>query len=270
MKKVSVILSAYNSEKFLERALKSILEQSMNDFQLILTDDGSSDATREIISDYSESDSRIYACYNDQNMGLTANLNHSIRLSKAPLIARMDADDIALPFRLERQVTFLEENPTIDILGSAAIDIDENENELQLRKSPEMHEDIIRLLPKANPMTHSSVMFRRESLAGIGFYNESYRTTQDYEMWFRAAAAGLKFHNLEEVLLHYRMDDNYHRRKSFRYRMLDCKLRLEGFRHIGLPIHKYHYSLIPLILGLLPGEVYDRIKKLDPRVFDLD
>lgn len=270
MKKVSVILSAYNSERFLERALKSLLAQSMDDFQLILTDDGSNDTTREIICSYAETDSRIHACYNDRNLGLTANLNRSINLAQAPLIARMDADDIAMPFRLERQVSFLEENPTIDILGSAAIDIDENDEELQLRRSPRLHEDIIRLLPKANPMTHSSVMFRKERLAGINFYNESYRTTQDYEMWFRAAGAGLKFHNLEEVLLKYRMDKDYHKRKSFRYRMLDSKLRLEGFRHIDLPLYKYFYSLIPLILGLLPGSMYDRLKKLDPRVFDLD
>lgn len=270
MKKVSVIMSSFDSAKFLKKAIESILLQSYSNFELILIDDASTDDSKEILRTYAETDSRIIPIFNKENLGLTRNLNIAISLSQSEYIARMDADDIALPTRLEKQVNFLDSHVHIDLVGSAAIDIDENGEKIQLRKSPQTHNEIIKLLPKANPMTHSTVMFRKEKFEKIGFYNEAYRTTQDYEMWFRAAGYGLKFHNLQDVLLYYRMDNNYHKRKSFKYRLYDCKLRLECYQHIQLPIFKYYYAMIPIILGLVPENIYSSIKKLDPRVRNLD
>lgn len=269
MTKVSVIMSVYNSERFLIKALNSIMNQTFRDFELIVFDDASTDSTRGILHKFSENNPNVIVMFNEINLGLTKNLNKAISIAQGNYIARMDADDIALPTRLEKQVRFLDANKNIDILGSAALDIDEDGKELQLRKSPELHHQIMKLLPKANPMTHSTVMFRKNRLAQINFYNESYRTTQDYEMWFRAAGKGMKFHNLQEIFLKYRMDNNYYKRKSFTYRLFDCKLRLQGFKHIKLPVYKYYYALIPLILGLLPERLYNSIKKIDPRANEL-
>ena len=267
--KVSIVMSAYNCEPFLEQALESIINQSYQEFELILFDDASTDSTKTIVQNFALNDTRIIAVFNDINKGLTANLNKAISLSKGAYIARMDADDIALPSRIEKQVKFLDDHQEIDLVGSTAFDINEYGEEIQLRKSPKLHDDIIALLPKANPITHSTVMFRKKSFASIGYYNESYRTTQDYEMWFRAAGKGLKFHNLQEILLKYRIDNNYHKRKSLKYRLYDCKLRLQGFKHINLPFYRYYYALIPIILGLLPHKLYVYIKKLDPRVNEI-
>ena len=269
MTKVSIIMSAYNCESFLEQAIESIMNQSYKEFEFIIFDDGSTDRTKKIIQNFATNDARIIAVYNDINKGLTENLNRAISLSKGQYIARMDADDIAISSRIQKQVKFLDNHQKIDLVGTAALDINEYGAEIQLRKSPELHDDIIALLPKANPITHSTVMFRKNSFASIGYYNEAYRTTQDYEMWFRAAGRGLKFHNLQEVLLKYRMDNNYHKRKSFKYRLYDCKLRLQGFKHINLPFYRYYYALIPIILGLLPHKLYDFIKKIDPRVNEI-
>jgi len=197
-------------------------------------------------------------------------LNRGIQLSKGTYIARMDADDISFPKRFEKQVCFLDNHPEIDLLGTGSVDIDEFGNETHLRTVPEKHKEIVELLPKANPITHSSVMFRKMSFDKINFYNESYRTTQDYEMWFRAAGIGLKFHNLNEVLLKYRMDGNYVSRKSFMYRLYDCKLRLLSFKYINLPYYKYYYAFIPIILGLVPKKLYPSLKKMDPRMKPLN
>jgi len=267
--KVSIVMSAYNCESFLKQALDSIMNQSYTEFELILIDDASTDSTKIIIQNFAGKYSRISAIYNDVNQGLTANLNTAISLAKGEYIARMDADDISLPSRIQKQIKFLDEHPEIDLVGSAAYDINEYGEEIQLRQSPNLHDDIIALLPKANPITHSTVMFRKESFASIGYYNEAYRTTQDYDMWFRAAGKGLKFHNLQEILLKYRMDNNYHKRKSFKYRLYDCKLRLQGFKYINLPFYRYYYALIPIILGMLPYKLYRSIKKLDPRVNEI-
>ena len=266
MIKVSVIMSVFNCEKFLSSSIESILQQSFSDFEFIIFDDASTDSSRNIIESFASEDPRIKTIFNIENQGLTKNLNKGIGMSKAVYIARMDADDIALPNRLDKQIKYLEKNTHIDILGSSAIDIDEKGNHLQKRQAPESHSEIIKLLPKANPMIHSTIVFKRKRLKKIDFYNESYRTTQDYEMWFRAAGNGMIFCNLSEILLFYRMDNNYHRRKSIRYRLYDCKLRLESFKYLGIPRYKYYYALIPIILGLLPEKVYDSVKKLDPRV----
>ena len=125
--------------------------------------------------------------------------------------------------------------------------------------------------PKINSKTKRIVVSFQESylttdsFAKINFYNESYKTTQDYELWFRAIGAGLKFHNLQEILLEYRMDENYIKRKSLKYRLYDFKLRLNGFKYIDLPFYKYYYSLIPLILGVIPNRFYYLLKNIDPR-----
>ena len=164
MKMVSVIMSVFNCEKFLSTAIESMLQQSFSDFEFIIFDDASTDGTREIIESFSADDSRIIAIYNTENQGLTKNLNKGIAMSGAVYIARMDADDIALPNRLEHQIQYLEKNTQIDIIGTSAIDIDEKGNQLQKRQAPESHAAIIKLLPKVNPMIHSTIVFRRNSL----------------------------------------------------------------------------------------------------------
>jgi glycosyltransferase involved in cell wall biosynthesis len=263
-------MSAFNDEKFLIESLESVIGQTYRNFELILFDDGSKDATSDIIREYAGKDKRIIPVFNDRNLGLTVNLNRGIKLSRGVYIARMDADDISMSTRFEKQVSFLDLNPGIDLVGSASADINSEGNEIQLRTVPEKHQDIINLLPKANPITHSAVMFRKKSFESIDFYNESYRTIQDYEMWFRAAGKGLKFHNMSEVLLKYRMDDDYVSRKSFSYRISDCKLRLKCFHHINLPYYKYYYALIPVFLGLIPRKLYPYVKRIDPRMQDLN
>jgi hypothetical protein len=153
----------------------------------------------------------------------------------------------------------------LDIVGTFSNDIDEHGNVLRTRTTPVTHEEIIDMLPKLCPISHPTVMFKRSSLEKIGFYNEKYRTSQDLEMWFRAAGAGLKFGNIPEFLFMYRMDTNFFERKTFKFRLNDYKLRREGFKHIKLPWYKYGYALIPIVLGVLPGSIYNSLKKLDPR-----
>jgi len=263
--RVSIIMAAFNAEKYIAQSIESLINQTYTDFELILIDDGSEDETKKIIKQFSENDDRIIPVFNEKNLGLTKNLNYGIKISKGEFIARMDADDISYVTRLEKQLNFLDNNPKIDLVGTASIDIDKNGKEINKRIVPEKHEQIVDLLPKANPITHSTVLFRKKSFAKVNFYNEAYKTTQDYELWFRAIGAGLKFHNLQEILFEYRIDENYNKRKSLKYRLYDFKLRLNGFKYINLPIYKYYYSFIPLILGIIPNRFYYFLKNIDPR-----
>jgi glycosyltransferase involved in cell wall biosynthesis len=258
-------MSAYNAEKYISEAIESILNQSFKDFEFIIINDCSKDNSLEIIKGYAKEDNRIRLVNNKENLGLTKSLNKGIKLAEGKYIARMDADDIAEKDRFKEQVEFLEENNDIDILGALAKDIDEEGNLLGERTVPVTNNEIINILPKLSPMIHPAVMFRKKSLERINFYNENYRTSQDYEMWFRAKAAGLKFYNLPKCLLRYRVNNNYFERKSFKYRLNDIKVRYKGYLNIKLPIHKWYPLCIPLILGVIPAWMYKLLKKADPR-----
>ena len=262
---ISVIMSVYNAEKYLKEAIESILNQTYQDFEFIIVNDCSKDSSWAILQDYEKSHKCIRLIDNTENLGLTKNLNRALAISKGKYIARMDADDISELNRFERQIAFFNNDKTVDILGTFSHDVDEHGGIIRPRKAPIAHHDIMKMLPKFSPIAHPTVMFKKSSLEKIGFYNPKYRTSQDLEMWFRAAAAGLKFHNIPEYLFKYRMDSDYVARKTFKFRWNDYKLRLEGYKHIHLPWYRYVYALIPLILGIIPESIYNLLKKIDPR-----
>ena len=262
---ISVVMSVYNGEKYLEACIDSILNQTYKDFEFIIVNDCSTDGSWAILKDYEKRYESIKLINNTENLGLTKNLNVALASAKGEYIARMDADDKSEPNRFERQIAFLKENQTIDILGTFSNDIDETGKTIRCRTVPIFHSEIIKMLPKVSPISHPTVMFKRKSLEKIGFYNPKYRTSQDLEMWYRAAAAGLKFHNIPEFLFQYRVDSDFLTRKTFKFRCNDFKLRLEGYKHIRLPWYKYVYALIPIVLGVLPPSLYSSLKKMDPR-----
>lgn len=262
---ISVIMSVYNSEKYLNEAIDSILNQTYKDFEFLIVDDCSKDNSLKILEEYSQKDSRIILIKNEGNLGLTKNLNKAIKMSKGDYIARMDADDISETKRFEKQIEFLEKNKGIDIVGTFCSDINEDGIFIRNRTLPTIHSQILKILPKFNPFAHPTVMMRKEKILSIGAYNENYRTSQDYELWFRAIGKGLRVANIPEFLLKYRMNDNYVSRKSIKYRMNDIKLKLEGYKHIRLPYYKYIYLGISIILGILPPKLYSLMKKFDLR-----
>ena len=262
---VSVIMSVHNDENYLNLSIKSILNQEYSNFEFLIIDDASTDSSLKIIEDFSLSDSRIRVFKNKENQGLTKNLNFLIKNSKGDYIARMDADDISFNLRLKKQVKFLNENPNIDILGTKAIDVDENGKKLRLRSVPLHHNKIIRSLPFVNPMIHPSVIFRMVSIKKVGGYNEKYKTSQDYFYWFYCQSKNLTFANLDEALIFYRMDNNYGKRKSLKYRINDMKLKFEGFKITSQAFYKYILILLPIFVWLTPISLFSILKRLDPR-----
>jgi glycosyltransferase involved in cell wall biosynthesis len=262
---ISVIMSVYNAEKYLEEAVDSILNQTYQDFEFIIINDFSNDRSTDILVQYEKRFSNIKLIHNSKNLGLTKNLNLAISIAKGEFIARMDADDISEKNRFERQIEYFKIHKELDIIGTYSYDIDEKGEIIRKRTTPVNHKNIVKIMPMFCPMSHPTIMFKKNSLAKIGFYNEKYRTSQDLEMYFRAAGAGLKFANIPEYLFKYRIDDEFLKRKSFLFRWNDYKLRMEGFKYINLPWYKYSYALIPIILGILPRTLFNSLKKIDPR-----
>ena len=202
---------------------------------------------------------------NKTNMGLTFSLNKMLSITRTKYFARMDVDDVCVNNRFELQINYLEDNKNIDILGGMAIDIDDNSNEIMLRKVPIDPVQIKNILIKVNTVIHPTVMMRTESILSIGSYDENYRTSQDWALWFKALSKGLTIFNMKEQLIYYRIDTNYNARKNFKYRLNEVKMKYQGFKELNLPMFNIVYVLLPLFIWLVPSKLFSVIKKIDPR-----
>jgi glycosyltransferase involved in cell wall biosynthesis len=203
MSQISVILPVYNAELYIEEAVNSILSQTFTDFELIIIDDGSTDSSLELLSKLAALDARI-RLVSRENKGLIATLNEAISLAKSDYIARMDADDIALPTRLAKQLEFLQSNPKVAVLGTCYRYIDVQGNVGAKRNTFISHADITASFYFCNPIAHPSVMVNYRLLGNDYCYLEQYKTIEDLELWSRLSSK-YQLANLAEVLLHYRV-----------------------------------------------------------------
>jgi len=200
MPEITVLMPVYNAEKYLREAIESILSQSFTDFEFLIIDDGSNDSSIEIINSYE--DSRIRLVANKQNMGIGRTLNKGIELASSDLITRMDADDISLPDRLEKQYNYLTEHPECSMVSSNVEVISEDGERLYLyqRESKLFYFNLTFYCW----IYHPSVMYRRQHVMDVGMYPSSY--SEDYRLWSKLIRK-YSFHNMNEILLKYRMSD---------------------------------------------------------------
>ncbi len=198
---VSIGIPFYNSEAYLDFAIRSVLNQTYTHWQLFLLDDGSEDASLAIAQKY-ESDSRITIISDGQNKGLPYRLNELSLLAKGKYYARMDADDIMFPHRIETQVKFLEENPSLDVLGCCAISIDTQNNIVGKRNCKKRDGFSKQEIIQNGCFIHPSVMGKRSWFVN-NTYNIEYRRSQDLELWVRTVDSS-GFHVLEEPMIFYR------------------------------------------------------------------
>ncbi len=200
---VSVLLPAYNAAPFVGQAIDSVLTQSYENFELLVFDDGSADNTWEIIANFS--DVRIKKIRNEKNIGLIATLNKGIKLASGTYLARMDADDIAFPQRLEKQVHFMEQHPEVVLCGTAFICFGNGE-EAVVRYPTEDAPLRWKMLYQC-PFGHPTVMMRLATLHTHNlYYAQAYQHCEDFELWTRLAEIG-QVANLSEVLLKYRLHE---------------------------------------------------------------
>ncbi len=181
--KVTVLMSVYNGEKYLQEAIDSILGQTFKDFEFLIINDGSTDKTGEILESYN--DPRIKIINNEKNIGLTKSLNKGLRSARGEYIARQDADDISAPERLEKEIEFLEMHQNYAVVGTFAKIINKNSEVLSFLERPIEDLKIKEFFKKDNCIVHGSSMIRKACLSDIGFYNELMLRSQDYELWLR-------------------------------------------------------------------------------------
>ncbi len=202
---VSVVLPVYNAEKYIQVAIESILGQSYTNLEMIIIDDGSTDNSLSIIKSFT--DKRIRLVQNDQNLKLIRTLNKGLELSRGVYIARMDADDIAMPERLEKQVKYLEVHSSVGICGSY-VEIFGDQIENKVWKYPLVDKDIRAEMLFKSPFAHPSVMLRKQIISDYNIrYNERYLHAEDYDFWVLIAEKS-QLANIPEVLLKYRIHNN--------------------------------------------------------------
>ncbi|STO54143.1 glycosyl transferase [Canicola haemoglobinophilus] len=203
---ISVIIPCYNAEKFVEKSVRSIMEQTYNNLEIILINDCSTDNTEFILQQLALEDKRIVYIKNDHNLKLPKTLNKGIALAQGEYIARMDADDIAVPERLETQMNFMLNNPEIDLVGTNLKHLDEHDNFTGYASAqPTEHKDIVKQLAWKCTIVHPSILAKKSLFTELNGFDESIVYAEDYELWIRAYLAGKKFANLAEPLLHYRI-----------------------------------------------------------------
>lgn len=200
---VDIILPVYNAERFISEAIESILNQTYQNIKLYIIDDGSIDKTRNIIETKFKSDKRIHFI-SRENKGLIYTLNELISFSTSPYIARMDADDICAPDRIEKQVNYLLNNPDVSVLGSEVIIIRENGTRIRKNLTYKSFDSIKLGLLYGNPISHPTVMFNMRNLSHKDIhYSEKYHFIEDFELWLRLSREHI-IENIGCELLQYR------------------------------------------------------------------
>ena len=187
---ISVVTSCFNASQFLTQAIESILGQSLGDFEFLLLDDGSTDDTLQMIQRYAAQDRRIVVLAKAHS-GLIDSLNLGLVQARGEIVARMDADDVALPQRLERQFRTMRNSADLLLLGSGCVEIDEDGQALKRHSYPASHASLVRNLERMRPFfPHSSVMFGRKRALELGGYRARFVWAEDRDLWLRMALAG--------------------------------------------------------------------------------
>jgi len=257
---VSVIMSTYNEEEHVSEAIESILNQRFNDFEFIIINDGSVDKTYGIIKRYAEKDKRIRIINHEKREGLANSLNDGIKIAKGKYIARMDADDISLPERFQKQVEFMEKHLQTGAIGSCYKEVDESGNILPRKQNPRPWKDIKKALFFYNPICHPTAMVRKEVLKKVGSYDESFPTSQDYELFSRIAQFS-ELRNHDEVLLIRRFPKEVSGRKMRRQTIDSLRIQI---RMLKRGDYHFYYALFlfkNLIAFMIPVFIREKIRR---------
>lgn len=239
--KITVVMAAYNAEKYLMEAVNSILEQSYRKFEFIIVNDGSSDSTAELLS--SIQDSRVKVIHLKKNRGLAASLNKGIKESKGDWIVRQDADDISLPNRLEEQVKYVKTNPGVIMVSSLIQCINGrykfSERELKREEEhfnvPLTTEHLENNRFRCFHICHGTVMFSKKAFLKAGRYNSKIRLIEDFDLWSRMLPIG-RIKKVPKVLYQYRMDPHSLQRRDMAKTFNQINIVLSTY------IQRYCYS----------------------------
>jgi len=265
MSKIAIIMSVYKNDNLadLKEALESLYEQTKV-ADIFIQEDGLLTNSLELFLDNELKEKRIeYLGKRKENFGLAYGLNELLKkvLPTYEYIARMDADDISVKNRIEKQVKFLEKNKEVDVVGGWIKEFNIDSNLTQVVSYRESMGDIKKNLLKHNPMAHVTVCFRNRFFDTIPAYDIS-KSNEDFDLWIRALKKGLILHNLQEVLVEVRTsNDFFNRRRNLKRAWEVLLLKFDASRHFSFGIRGYVYAVAHFFLFLSPSWVKQFIYK---------
>ena len=265
MATISIIMPVYNSKEYLKEAINSILDQTYTDWELLIINEyGSNDGSKEIIEEYSKVDTRIILIQNEERLGISASMNVGIDRASGKYIARMDADDISMPHRFQRQVEFMGDNPDIGMCGVEVEIFGSNSFEWELETD---RNKLATNILFYSPSVHPTVMIRKEILDKYNLrYNVNYKASEDYELFSKICAV-TSVANINEVLFRYRIMEN---NATFKNNDIGIVLYSEvmnnQFKKMGLKFTEEEIQLLSPHYSMKQSEgreVLERLVKLD-------
>ncbi len=244
---VAVITSVYNGEKHLGEAIESVLAQTFSDFEYIIVDDASTDGTWNILQFFAEKDSRLRIFRNQQNRERAFSRNKAIEEARAELIAVFDADDVCLPDRLEKQVSFMEGHPEVSVYGGFYFILESG----QLIPQYTSNEKIRAALPFANSLTHSAIIYRKSAVQRVGGYTCESVPVEDYDLWSRLSyEQDIIFANLTEPVMYYRTDESRKGYQDPQKPDYTLHIRKRSLLKLGLECSAYQIQAHSQCIGL--------------------
>lgn len=204
--KITVLMAVLNGEKVLRRTIESVLNQTFQDFEFLIINDCSTDRTVDVISSYK--DGRIINHTNKENIGQINSLNKGLLRARGEYIARLDADDISFPDRLEKQYNFLKRHPRYALVGSAGVMVDTNYKRIGLVMRPTSYEGVLKRMFFGSPLIHVSILVNRKVLLSCNGYDSGFPLCADYDLWLRMISKRHKLVSLRDILVQYVVDNN--------------------------------------------------------------
>lgn len=258
--KFSVLMSVYKNDKteYVKLAIDSILNQTLKPDQYVIMIDGPiSDDLKKILLDYEKKDKIVELHFRDKNLGLGLTLNEGLNYCKYEYVARMDADDEALPNRFEEQIKYLENNREVDVIGANMYEYDEEMKKIISQKNvPETDKELKEYVKFRNPINHPTVIFKKDRVLEVGSY-EDFPLFEDYYLWAKLVSNNCTFYNIQKPLYNFRGGDSmYERRGGKKY--LNCIKKFEqGLLRLGIINKKeYHRNISKRYIGaLMPNKL---------------
>lgn len=255
MIRISVLMGIYNCASTLVEALDSLYAQTYQGFKVILCDDGSTDDTYAVAKDYAAQHDNIVLLRNEQNRGLNYTLNHCLEYADTEYCARMDGDDVSLPDRFEKEISFLDQNKDYAVVSTPMIYFDEKGD---FRSGRGRGKVTAMDFVYGTPICHAPCMARTRVIKEVGGYSVSKKLlrVEDYHLWFKVFAAGYSLYMLDECLYKMRDDRNALSRRNWLTRRNEAYVKHVGYKMLGLPWWYQMFAIVPIIKYMAPTWVY--------------
>ncbi|EOU1488034.1 glycosyltransferase [Clostridium perfringens] len=260
--KISVIMGVYNAEDTITESIESVLNQTYNNLELIMCDDGSNDNTINIINSYVKKDSRIKLLKNKENKGLAYSLNRCIEVSNGEFIARHDADDICMLNRFEKQINYFNKHKNDIVLVGSAVEYFNSEGTWGKHYIKEFPNKLD--VFKKSMFSHPTILIRKDVLNEVENYTVSditYRT-EDYDLFAKLYSKGYKGANMQEILFRVRRDKDAYSRRKFKFRIDESICKYRASKMLKIRGIKRYIIVIPIIKGIIPIKIFRIYHKL--------